>query len=125
MVEAAYAIVSAHLAVVVHVPLPAVIVIVDSYVPDPELVTVPAVQTPVAVIVGVLAYVPLSFDVAVTVNVDPSTAVAGAPLKPVVGVIRSAVVFCVAFTAGYSIVAAHFAVVVHAPLPSVIVIVDS
>jgi hypothetical protein len=89
------------------------------------LVTAPAVQAPATVIVGVLAYVPLSSDVAVTVKVDPSTAVAGAPVKPVVGVVRSAVVFCVRVEAVYSIDAAHFAVVVHIPLPPVIVIKDS
>ncbi len=86
------------------------------------LVTAPAVQAPATVIVGVPAYVPLSSDVAVTVKVDPSTAVAGAP---VVGVVRSAVVFCVRVEAVYSTDAAHFAVVVHIPLPPVIVIKDS
>jgi hypothetical protein len=54
---------------------------------------------PVPVIVGVLAYVPLSFDVAVTVNVDPPGAVAGAPVKLVVGVISWPVVFSLAVAA--------------------------
>ncbi len=70
-----------------HVPVPLVMVTVAvalAGVPP----TGPTEQTPVGVMVGMT----LAFVVAVTVKVLPKTALAGAPLKPTVGVASEAIV---------------------------------
>ena len=54
--------------------------------PGPVFVALPTVHDPLAVICGVAALPVVSFDMAVTVNVAPLLAVAGAPVKLTVGV---------------------------------------
>jgi hypothetical protein len=72
----------------------------------------------VAVIAGTF---PMSFDVAVTVKLDLTPAVAGAPVKLTVGVISFAAIVRVSVLAAYIKFSAQAADSLHEPVPLVIV----
>jgi hypothetical protein len=76
----------AQVALIEQVPVEAVIVIVALALAEAPL-TAPAEQAPLPLMVGTT----LAFVVAVTVNVDPSAALAGAPVNFTVGAILVAV----------------------------------
>jgi hypothetical protein len=108
----------------VHVPVAAFTVTV-AWALVPPSVTEPMLHTElgVAVIVGTLAAVPVSFELAVTMNVEFLAALPGAPVKLTTGVTFVAEVICVAEAALYALLAAHAAFRSHVPLPLSIVTV--
>lgn len=84
---------------------------------------VPTLHDPVAVIFGMLAPAPVSFDVAVTGKLVPLADVAGAPVKLIVGVTFTALTFSLAVAAEYTLSAGHCASTVQVPVPLAIVTV--
>ena len=81
----------------------------------------PTLQEPVALIVGTTAPDPLSFEAAVTVNVDPIDAEAGAPVRVAVGAAFARVIDEEAFADEYTLLAAQVAFTWHLPAPFVMV----